>query len=189
MTKRIIIGLISIAAVSWIIFSDVEWGKYDSFEEVLEKGIPYKVKNVIHTQNVDGVTVVMYTTEPDRERFPFADFDALAVAFLKGNDEDGWENIGPNGWEHYEHDNMTVYTKGVHSYDRQENVRHEFYVVFGEINNSEITKIETKTKQEETFEPATIIMNEGKRYYFQVGPEDNVRGLSKDGKVIDRQGG
>lgn len=189
MKKYIIIALLSIGATAWIALSGFELGKYDSFQEVLEKGVPYKVKEIIHTQNVDGITVVMYTTEPDRKKFPSADYDALTVVFLEGNDHDGWEEIGPNHWEHYENDNMTVYSSHLHNHDRQGNANHQFYVVFGEINNPQIAKIETKTKEEDQFDAATILAHEGNRYYFQVARGDIVRGLSRDGKVIDRQGG
>lgn len=104
------------------------------------------------------MTVLMYMTEPDQEAFPFAEFDALAVALLAGNDEDGWENIGSNGWEHYENENMTVYSKRFHRYERQGRKMPGFDV-------------------------------DGRRYYFQVGMELSVQGLSKNGKIIDRQGG
>jgi hypothetical protein len=183
--KKIIAALLAIVSVIWIYLSDFEVGKYDSFEEVLEKGIPYKVKDVIHIQNVDGVTVVMYTTEPNHE----ADYDALAVAFLEGNDEDGWENIGPNGWSHYDNDNITIYNESLRDYDEKGNLPREFYVVFGEINNSAIARVEMKNKQEEAFEEATIITHEGKRYYFHVGRETIVRALSENGQVIEQHGG
>jgi dihydroxyacid dehydratase/phosphogluconate dehydratase len=171
-----------------ITLSDFEFGKYDSFDEVLEKDIPYHVKDVIHIQKVDGITVVM-PTEPDREKFPFLDNDVLTVAFLRGSDEEGWENIGPNGWTHYENDDLTVYSETVHDHDRQKRARHEVSVVFGEINNPKIAKIETKDEQEESFKAAAVIRHGGKRYYFQIGRGDIVRGLAQDGTVIDQQGG
>lgn len=188
--KRIVVALFLTAAVFlWAALFDWEFGKYDSLEEAVEKGIPYKVKDVVHTQNVDGVTVVMYTTEPDREVLPYANYDALAVAFFEGNDENGWVNIGPNGWNHYENDNMTVYVEILRDHDSEGNLKHHLPVVYGEINNAVITKVETKSKQETEFEAAEMITYKGKRYYFQVGDEFIVRGLSKEGEVIDRQGG
>lgn len=189
MRKLISITLIAIVAIIWIALSDLEFGKYDSFEEVLEKGIPYKVKNVIHTQNVDGITVVIYTTEPDHEELPFADYDALAAAFLEGNDDDGWENIGPSGWDHYDNANMTVYIKRIPDHDRQGNTRSQLYAVFGEINNQEIATIELISEDNKVINGADIISKDAKRYYFQVGYERFVRGLSEDGDVIDRQAG
>lgn len=108
---------------------------------------------------------------------------------LDGNDKEGWENIGSNGWEHYENNHLTVYTKRIHAYERQGTRKPGFYVVFGEINNPQIETIETKSQQAGNFEPATTIAKEGGRYYFQVGAPDIVQGRSKEGRIINRQGG
>jgi hypothetical protein len=184
-----LIVVISVVLISWIGLSDFELGKYDNFQEAIEKGIPYEINNIIHTEQYDGVTIVMYTTEPDNDEMPFANYEALAVAFFKGNDDEGLESIGHHGWTHYENDNMTVYIEPLRDYDNKGNTLHEFYVVFGEVNNAEIVTVETKTKEEKSFEEAEIIMNQGKRYYFQIGRETIVRGLSESGEVIDKQGG
>ncbi|WP_163539235.1 hypothetical protein [Gracilibacillus sp. YIM 98692] len=184
-----LITVISVALIYWLGFSDFELGKYDNFQEAIEKGIPYRVNDIIHTEQYDNVTIVMYTTEPNKEDFPFADWEALAVAFFIGSDEKGWKNIGHHGWDHYENDNMTIYSESLREHDNDGNKLHEFYVVFGEVNNGEIIKVETKAKEEEKFEEAKIITAKGKRYYFKIGREMIVRGLSKSGEVIDRQGG
>ncbi|SEQ36197.1 hypothetical protein SAMN05216232_2167 [Virgibacillus subterraneus] len=126
----------------------------------------------------------MYTTNPNKGELPFANYDALAVAFFKGNNVKGWENIGHHGWTHYENDNMTVYIEPLREYDSKGNTLHEFYVVFGEISNAEIITVETKTKAEEKFEEAEIITAQGNRYYFQIGRETIVRGLSESREVI-----
>lgn len=84
---------------------------------------------------------------------------------------------------------MTVYIEPLRDFDNKGNSLHEFYVVFGEVNNAEIVTVETKDKNEKTFEEAEIIMNQGKRYYFQIGRETIVRGLSESEEVTDRQGG
>jgi hypothetical protein len=192
MKKMLSIALIaatSVVLVISVIFSDFEIGKYDDFQEAIEKGIPYRVNDIIHTEQYDNVTIVLYTTDPNKEDFPFAEWEALAVAFFTGNEEEGWENIGNHGWKHYENDNMTIYVEPLRDYDRQGNRIHEFYVVYGEINNPEIAIIETKSKEEESFEETDIIVHQGKRYYLKFGRETVVRGLSKSGDVIDRQGG
>jgi hypothetical protein len=192
MKKLIIVALISfisLISVIWITMSDFEFGKYDSFEEVLEKGIPYKVKDVIHTHNVDGITVLMYTTVPNKEEFSFVNYDALAVAFLEGNDRDGWENVGPNGWSHYENNSMTVYYENYRKHDNKGDLLIHIPVTFGEINNANIQRVETKAKNVEDFVEVDIIESNGERYYIDIGYHKVVRGLSKDGQVIDRQGG
>ena len=193
--KRLIsislIAVLSVVLIYWVVFSDLEIGKYDDFQEAIEKGIPYNVNDIIHTEQYDNVTIVMYTTTPNKEDFPFAEWEALAVGFFTGNEEGGWENIGHHRWTHYENDNMTVYRESLREYDNKGNELHDFYVVFGEVNNPEIVEVETKTKEEKTFEETEIIQHKGKskRYFFKVGSESNVRGLSESGDIIDRQGG
>ncbi|KGP90788.1 hypothetical protein N780_02985 [Pontibacillus chungwhensis BH030062] len=191
---KIIASIVITLAVSglavWINSSNFELGKYDSFQEAIEKGIPYEVNDLIHIENYDGVNIVMYTTDPDKDELPHADFEALALAFFKGSHQDGWEKLGVGGWTHYENDNMTVYREPLRVHDNKGNALHEFYVVFGEINNPEIAIIETKSHDDESFEEAKIIRKNGvARYYIQIGQQPIVRGLSKDGDVIDRQGG
>lgn len=192
MRKLLIVGLVILAAIglgSWALTSDFEFGKFDDFEEALQKGIPHQINHIVYKDNYEGVTIVMYTTFPDQMELPLADYEALAVAFFKGSDKEGWESIGHHGWSHYENDNMTLYSEALRDYDHQGNTLHDFYVVFGEINNPNIVKVETKTHEEETFEEAKIISSNGLRYYFQIGREMIVRGLSGSGEVIDRQGG
>ncbi|MYL35643.1 hypothetical protein GLW05_18870 [Pontibacillus yanchengensis] len=194
MKKKKILALIVIillvsGSIIWINFSDFEFGKYDNFQEALDKGIPYEVNDVIHTMQYDGVTIVLYTTYPDKDQMPNADFEVLNVAFLEGSDEDGWKNIGFDSWKHYENDNMTVYVEPLRVHDDKANVLHEFYVVFGKINNPDIATIETKAEKDLSFEEAEVISKNGRRYYLQIGQEHIVRGLSEDGEVIDRQGG
>lgn len=192
MRKLLIVGLVILAAIglgSWALTSDFEFGKFDDFEEALQKGIPHQINHIVYKDNYEGVTIVMYTTFPDQMELPLADYEALAVAFFKGSDKEGWESIGHHGWSHYENDNMTLYSEALRDYDHQGNTLHDFYVVFGEINNPNIVTVETKTHEEETFEEAKIISSNGLRYYFQIGREMIVRGLSGSGEVIDRQGG
>lgn len=130
----------------------------------------------------------MYTTEPDKDKCPSANYDVLAVAFFKGSDEEGWVNIGHHGWTHYENENMTVYCEPLRDYDNSGKKLHEFYVVFGEVNNPKIVTVETKTKDGNSFKEAEMITKKGNRYYFQIGNEPIVRGLSENGEVINKQG-
>lgn len=189
-TRIIAISLMAVLGVIlWFYTSEFEFGRYDDFHEAIEKGIPYEVNNIVHTEEHGEITVVMYTTDPDEKDFPLADWEALAVAFFTGSDENGWESKGGHGWSHYENANMTLYIEPFLDFDRQGNALHDFYVVFGEVHNPEILSVETKGHEEESFEEIEIIENEGKRYYFRIGREPIVRGLSKSGEVIDRQGG
>jgi len=192
MRNLLIVGLVILAAIglgSWFLTSDFEFGKFDDFEEALQKGIPHHINTIVHKETYDGVTIVMYTTFPDQKELSLADFEALAVAFFKGSDKEGWESIGQHGWSHYENDNMTLYSEALRDYDNKGNTLHDFHVVFGEINNPNIVTVETKALEEESFKEAKIISSDGLRYYFQIGREMIVRGLSGSGEVLDRQGG
>lgn len=152
----------------------------------------YSVKDVIRVQKIDDVTVVLYTTEVDREQFPHINNDIPAVAFFEGNDQKGWKNVGPNGWTHYENDNMTVYTEHFRDHHQQGYILREILIIYGEIHNDEIVTIETKTNDKGDYVESIIIPHQGKRYYFhwEKGPIHTVivRGLSNDGVVIDEQG-
>lgn len=192
MKKKVFIPLSILILIAFsikLILSDYEFGKYDTFEEAIEKGIPYKNKHIIHTELHDHVTVVFFTTVPILEDSSPANYEVMSVAFFKGSDQKGWVNIGYNGWTHYENKNMTVYDEHLIVSDDEGNLLHDFHVVFGEIHNSVIEKVETTTEEEKEFKQANMINDQGKRYYYQIGKSHIVRGLSKDGEVIDRQGG
>ncbi|MET3193673.1 hypothetical protein [Bacillus sp. OAE603] len=192
MKKKVFIPLSILILIAFsikLILSDYEFGKYDSFEEAIEKGIPYKNKHIIHTVLHDKVTVVFYTTVPILDDSSPANYEVISVAFFEGSNQKGWENIGHNGWTHYENHNMTVYDENLYVSNDEGKTLHDFYVVFGEINNNLIEKVETKTEEEQEFKQANMITDQGKRYYYQFGKNHIVRGLSKDGEVIDRQGG
>lgn len=189
----IVTVFILIALILLLVLLDFELGKRDHLQEAMEKETPYKVNDIIHTEQYDNVTIVMYQIEPNHDEFPANHFEAIAIAFFKGSDQLDWENIGYHGWTHYENDNMTVNHEPLRKYDHKGNKLHAFFVVFGEVNNPEITKVEVKTKEEESFKEAEIIRHRGNRYYFQIFYDVGknsilVRGLSEKGNVIDLQG-
>ncbi|WP_214821895.1 MULTISPECIES: hypothetical protein [unclassified Exiguobacterium] len=170
-----------------------EFGKYDNFDEALAKGLTYDMNKLIYTTRHDGVTIVMYTTIPDPAEFQDnSEFqnkmEALVVQFFEGNNEEGWELLGPRGWTHYENDNFTSYSKFLREYDDAGNVEHSFNVGFGEVNNPEIDTIETKSHNDNTFTEATMIQKGPYRYYFQIGEDAVVRGISVNGEIVDQQG-
>lgn len=166
-----------------------EFGKYDDFEEALDKGLAYEMNELIYKTSHNGVTIVMYTTTPNPEDFLNANFEAVSVRYFEGNDEEGWVGIGHEGWEHHENDHLTLYNNYLREYEDDGSERHVFNVRFGEIHNPEIVKVETKSSEEESFSDATIIQHGPYRYYFHIGEDSIVQGLSSDGEVIDRQGG
>ncbi|MGF7050731.1 hypothetical protein J2T13_005281 [Paenibacillus sp. DS2015] len=188
--RLLVIGvvLLVIFGVYKVYNSDYEFGKFDSFDEALEKGIPYSVDTVVYTEKVNGVTIVMYLIEPDKKELPFADYHALAVAFFEGNDDEGWENVGPNGWTHYENKNFTLYHENLYQHDNQGNKLRRIDVTYGEVNDADVVKVEVKDKSEEHYVEARIITSNNGRYYFSVSNGDSVRALGRNGHLIDQQG-
>lgn len=162
-------------------------GNYETLEEAIYEAIPYQVEDVIYITEHDSITIVIYETIGNEQLFPGQKVEA--VAFFKGNDTDGWENVGFHGWTHYENEHFTVYIEPYRESDYAGNELHEFYVVFGKVNNQEITTIQTKGQSEVMFEDATLLQHKGQLYYFQIGREFIVRGLNEKGDIIDRQGG
>ncbi len=189
--KRIGFAALMICAIIVLLLvrPDFEIGRYDSLPEAMDKAVPYEINNIIHIGLFDGVTAVMYTTDPDKKQLPFAEHEVLAAAFFKGDEEKGRASIGGHSWMHYENENLTVYDEYLRDDDEQGNSLHERHVVFGEINNPDIIKVETSVIGKEVFEEARIIEHKGQRYYFDIGGGTVVRGLSAHGEVLDRQGG
>jgi hypothetical protein len=83
---------------------------------------------------------------------------------------------------------MTVYYENYRKHDNKGNLLTHIPVTFGEINNAEIQRVETKEKHSENFNEVAIIEINGKRYYFDIGYNKIVRGVSKEGEVIARHG-
>lgn len=109
----------------------------------------------------------------------------MAVAFFEGNDKDGWENTGPNGWNYYVNENMTVFIQG--SSFKGAYLKRD-YAIFGQIYNLDIENVKV-AGNDELFVDAKIITTKSGRYFFKLGDYVIAQGLSKDGEIIDRQGG
>ncbi|MGP4072957.1 hypothetical protein ACTWQB_10435 [Piscibacillus sp. B03] len=180
----VLVGL-GIILISWFVRSDFEVRTYENLQEAMDKSIPFKVNRVIHTTEYDGVTIVMYSTIPD-DLAGAQENEALGLAYFKGNDEDGWENVGHHGWSHYHHDQLSLYSEPFREYDSKGRPLHDFHVAYGQIVNPEI--IEVKARVDETYEKIDIITNEWKRYYLTIGEVTAIKGLSKDGEVLSKHG-
>ncbi|MGM0845680.1 MAG: hypothetical protein ACQEUT_11940 [Bacillota bacterium] len=189
-----IVPLVLIAFITWVLVPDFEFGNYDTFQEAIQKGISYEVEDIIHIEEHEGVKIILYSTIPDMNDLPSTKGRALGMAFFEGNDQKGWNSLGNSGWRtEYDHEDMTVYEERLMDYDKKGDKLHELHVVFGKINNPEIVRVETKAISGDagrtTFEPAKIVNYKEERFYFQIGEETIVRGLSEDGTVVNRQGG
>ncbi|PLR99829.1 hypothetical protein [Bacillus sp. T33-2] len=157
---------------------------YASLDEAIQKDIPFNIKQIVHKEKVEKGTIVFYTT---RQKDGSEKFDALAAAFLTGNDKGGWENAGHNHWVYYKHEFMTQYADVFHLYTPKGKLEANIPVIFGRINSADITAVEVAGADQQ-FTKATIIEKGKQRYYYAVGDYKIARGLSKDGTELSRQG-
>jgi hypothetical protein len=151
--------------------------------QAIDEEIPFNVKEILHKEKVKDGIILLYTTHQKNGQ---GEFDAMAAAYLKGSDKNGWKNEGHNHWEHYENEHMTVYTDDFYDYDKEGKLESRIPIIFGEIHNQDIQKVEV-AGQDEKFEEAAIIEKESGRYYFKRGEFHTARGLSVDGKEILKQ--
>lgn len=160
---------------------------YKTLDEAIAKALPYEVEDVLLVKEINGVSIVLYTTIPDQEEMPHIKGPVLGRAYFKNNDRGTWENTGGNGWEHQDNNQFTVYHDFYTEIDNNGNEVIDIPTIAGEINNPEITSIETLSLGEEQYKKATVVEKDGRRYYLAIGQINAVKGLSEDGKVIDFQ--
>jgi hypothetical protein len=159
--------------------------KYPTLEKAIAGAIPFEVEEVLHKTKSDGITIVLYTT--NAEDAGEKEEKVLGVSFFEGNDEDGWKNDGPNGWEHEESETYSVYHENYTKYDEKGNVLKDIYVVFGEIKNNDIDRIEFANQDSEEYKKAKMIEKNGKRYYVGIGFRPQVRALNGNEEVIPQK--
>jgi hypothetical protein len=159
--------------------------KYPTLEKAIAGAIPFEVEEVLHKTKSDGITIVLYTT--NAEDAGEKEEKVLGVSFFEGNDEDGWKNDGPNGWEHEESETYSVYHENYTKYDEKGNVLKDIYVVFGEIKNNDIDRIEFANQDSEEYKKAKMIEKDGKRYYVGIGFRPQVRALNEKEEVIPQK--
>lgn len=148
--------------------------------KVIEEDIPFNVQEVIHTEKVKDGVILLYVT---RQKNKKGEFDAVTVAFLKGNDEDGWENAGHNHWENEENKQLTVYTDAFYDYDGKGNLENRIPVIYGKIESKEIKLVELLGK-DDRLETISIIDTASGRYYIKIGDYKSARGLLEKRKAI-----
>lgn len=158
--------------------------KYQTAEEAIQKDIPFNIKKMVHKEKTKDGWLVFYTT---RQKDGADKFDALAVAYIKGSKEDGWENAGHNHWTYYKNDFMVLYADVFHTYQENGKIEEKIPVIFGEIVNPKIQSIEA-AGADGKFTAIKIIEKEKHRYYYSIGDYKQVRALDADGKELDRQG-
>jgi len=151
----------------------------------MNEAIPYKVNQIIHTEKMEDISIVLYDTIAEIEEFANQSKPVLGVAFLKGDSEDGWDNVGPNGWKHKENDQFTIYKEDFRDYDKEGNVKTNLSIIYGEIHNPVIKKIETlATGETDQYKEAMMIEKDKKRYYLAIGEKSSIKALSENGDII-----
>jgi hypothetical protein len=161
--------------------------KYPTLEKAIAETIPFEVQEVLYKTKSDGVTIVLYSTKAEGKEVEHIKEPVLGVSFFEGNDEEGWKNDGPNGWEHAESETYSIYNENYTKYDDKGNVLKDIYVVFGEINKENISAIEIANQDTEDYKKAKMIKKDGKRYYVGIGIRPQVRAQNSNGEVIPQQ--
>lgn len=160
--------------------------KYPTLKEAIMKEMPYKVNEVIDTKKINDVTIVLYTTKAKGKEVDHIKGPVLGVAFFEGNNEDGWEKVGPSGWEHYENDNYTIYHKPYTKYNKDGKLLIDIDVIYGEINNKVIQKIEIANENSKNFKEVKMIQHGSTRYYLGVGYHPVIRAVGSNDEVINQ---
>jgi hypothetical protein len=157
---------------------------YKTAGEAIQNDIPFNIKQIVHKEEVKDGWLIFYTTE---QKEGSNTFEALAVAYIKGSEKEGWENVGHNHWTYYKNDFMILYVDTFHTYNTNGKLDTKVPVIFGKIINPDIKTIEA-AGADGKFIKIEIFEKENERYYYAIGDYKEVRALNGDGKEIDRQG-
>ncbi|KAB2338971.1 hypothetical protein F7731_02260 [Cytobacillus depressus] len=141
--------------------------------EVIEKDIPFNVKEIIHKERVKKGVILLYVTSQKNNQ---GEFDTVTVAFLKGNDQDGWENAGHNHWEHEEDNLITVYQDVFYDYDHKGHLENRLPVIYGKIESDGIRSVKLYS-EDGKLEQAKIIEKKSGRYYMKIGDYAITKGI------------
>lgn len=152
--------------------------KYDTLEEAIANDIPFNVKKVLHTEPVGDGMIVFYLTEQKREGAPI---EAMAVAYMKKDEDSKWKNVGNNHWEFKEGSQLAVYENTFYYYDHKGNLERHIPVVYGSIENSRIKKVEVEVDRER-FTDAEMIEE---KYFMNIGDYLVVQGRDHRGVVVE----
>lgn len=158
--------------------------KYPTLETAVSKAIPFEVKEILYEKKSQGTTILLYTHKAEGEDGEQMKEPVLGIAFLEGNDKEGWENDGPNGWEISNNKNYSVYQQNYTQYGKKGEILKDIYAVFGEILNEDIDKVEVANQDSEEYKNAKIIKKGNKRYYLGIGDHPKVRAINANGEVI-----
>ncbi len=151
-------------------------GKPHTVEDAISKTMPYKVSSILDIVKMPGGAIVFYLSPRDN-------YQLMGVAFFKGDDEKGWEIVGPRDLRDYHADQFSFNVQTVAAFNAQGPFDERLKVIFGQINDNEIKVIKVGGAEVE-FANAKIIQNTEGRFYYKVGKYNIVQGLNKNGEIV-----
>jgi hypothetical protein len=152
-----------------------------AIDQVIKEDIPFNVKEVIHKERVKDGVILLYVTNQKNNQ---GSFDAVTVAFLKGNDKDGWENAGHNHWEHKDDKWIAVYKDAFYDYDQKGTLKNRHPVIYGKIESDDVQSI-IVFGEDGKLEKALIIKKESGRYFIKIGDYAVAKGYKENGRIME----
>lgn len=149
----------------------------ERLEEILA---PYEADEILHVEEVDEGVVVFFTRYIKKD----INIEVLHATFIKKTKND-WEE-STEGAEHdlLDKDDLS------HQLVTPSSEESPFPLVFGKINNPDISRVLVKVVENKQEYPAEIIVSEtGKRYWFtfaEIGREEmfEIHGLTRENQAI-----
>lgn len=151
-----------------------------TLEEAIAEAVPFDVKETIVKEMLTDGAIILYTTTQEHEG---NEFDALSIAYLEGDDKQGWTNEGSNHWEYKENNSLAVYYQDIYDYSSEGQILSRFELTYGQIESKDIASIEGSENGNQ-YVNLNIIEKEQKRYFFEMKKYPYIRALDKEKKVI-----
>lgn len=177
-------GKLRLAAIMAICVFLLSACTYQTSGEAIQNDVPFNIKQIVHKEKTKDGVLIFYTTE---QKDGADKFDALAVAYIEGSEEDGWKNAGHNHWTYYKNDFMILYADVFHTYKEDGELENRIPIIFGKLVNPDIQTVEA-AGADGKFKKIDIIEKGNERFYYAIGEYKEVRALGADGKEMDRQG-
>ncbi|MBY6037145.1 hypothetical protein KUV80_10785 [Fictibacillus nanhaiensis] len=166
------------------------FGTHDTWQEAVYDNVK-QVDKILHKEEVDGYTVVLYEFTPERghEELP-KNLKTIGLSFLSGSNKEGWIH-DQSRWMHYENDDLMMVSERLNKTDNKGKEVVNFIVNYGEIRNpkAEHAELLLRYRGEAAYEEVPMIQGIRGRYYFKIGDYYKVRLLNEKKEVIHNQGG
>lgn len=151
-----------------------------TLEEAMAEAVPFEVKETIVKEKLTDGAIILYTTTQEHEGNKF---DALSIAYLEGDDKQGWTNEGSNHWEYKEVSPLTVYHQDIYDYSKEGDILSRFQLTYGQVESADIVSVEGSETGNQ-YVNLKLIEKEGRRYFFEMKKYPYIRALDKEKKVI-----